>query len=109
MGCSGDHAAMPLLRGVPLMPYFCTQNAKTGWAQGHQSAKSKRTVGAKMGERSGKVPDGTIRQIRALREYHRWTYKALAARYGLSVRQVSDIVLGVTGAFLVHSVQDLPE
>ncbi len=60
-------------------------------------------------KRAGKIADHTIKEIRALREYRGLTPKMLEARYSMTKYQIKNILNGVTGAYLIHSEQDLPD
>lgn len=88
------------------MPYFGTKNAINAYTQTAEPYSDKAGPGRK---RNCKIPDQTIREIRSLYDFRRWTCEMIAGRYGLSDSQVNRIASGLTGAYLVHSESDLPK
>lgn len=88
------------------MGWFGTKNAINAYTQTADPYSDKPGPGK---ARNCKVPDQTIREMRALYDFRGWTNAMLELHYGLSGHQVKRITSGLTGAFLVHSVKDLPE
>ena len=88
------------------MGWFGTKNAINAYTQTADPHSDKAGPGK---ARNCKIPDQTIREIRALYDYRDWTQSMIEKKYDLTKNQVRGIIAGYTGAFLTHSVKDLPE
>lgn len=87
------------------MGWFGTKNAINAYTKTADPHLDKTGPGRK---RNCKIPDQTIREIRALHDYRQWTHSMIEKKYDLTKSQVKSIISGYTGAFLVHSRADLP-
>lgn len=88
------------------MGWFGSFNKFNAYTQTADPAKKDKSGPGR--KRAGKVPDQTIKEIRALREYRGLTPKMLEAGYSMTKHQIKNILNGVTGAYLIHSESDLP-
>lgn len=89
------------------MAMYGTKNAISAYAQTGDVAKEDKTGPGR--KRAGKIPDQVVREIRAIREFWGWAPAILESEYKMTKHQVKNILLGVTGAYLIHSESDLPQ